>query len=155
MRTRVRQPPTGLAETLARARDLKPKLDGATDEMNRSIHEVEAALGALNLGVRASVTLAERTDQQHGYTWYRNLVFGKDAKVWRLLIEEGRDDHPEDIDFTPLVNASREVRLQATENLAELVGAIVKTAEAEIARVEAATKEALTVASVIKAGGAQ
>jgi len=153
MRMRVKQPPAGLAEALARARDLKPKLDGATDEMNRSIHEVEVALAALHLGVRASVTIESRTDQQFSFTWYRCLVFGKDAKVWRLLIEEGRDDHPEDIDFTPLVNASREVRLQATEHLAELVWAIVKTAEEEIARVEAATKEALTVASVIKTGG--
>lgn len=155
MTVKKNPPSAGLAEALARARALKPKLEGATDEMNRSIQEVEAALIALQLGVRASVTLVSDTNREFGWTWYRTLVFGKDAKVWRLLIEEGRDDHPEDDVYTPLVNASREVRLQATEHLPELVRELVKTAEAEIARVEEATKVARAVAVAIKDGGAK
>ncbi|TQF09456.1 hypothetical protein FJV41_44555 [Myxococcus llanfairpwllgwyngyllgogerychwyrndrobwllllantysiliogogogochensis] len=155
MTVKLNQPPAGLAETLARARLLKPRLEDATDEMNRSIQEVEAELVALQLGVRASVNLESETDPEFGSTWYRSLIFGKDAKVWRLLIAEGRNDDPGGDVYTPLVNASREVRLRATEHLPLLVQELVTTAEAEIARVEAATKAAKAVASAIKVGGAK
>jgi hypothetical protein len=150
MAVTIKKAPGDLAQALARARDLKPRLEAATDDLNRCIEAAEAALVSLQLGVRASILMNEDKDEPF---WGRYLVFGKESKAWRLLIEEG-DDHPEGgWTITPLVNASRELRLRAVELLPTLVQKLVSTAEGEIKRVEAAATAARNIVTTISSGG--
>ena len=145
----IKKAPGDLAQALARARDLKPRLEAATDELNRSIEAAEAALVSLQLGVRACIVM-QRNDEEG---WGRYLTFGKESKVWRLLIEEGIDEPEVPLTITPLVNASREIRLRAAELLPTLVQKLVSTAEDEIKRVEAAATAARNVVTAISSGG--
>lgn len=148
MTVKIKEKPSGdLAQALSRARELKTKLAAAADELNRSIAEAEAAIAALQIGVRASVVLEGDPET----LWSRLLVFGKDAKGWRLLVSEGRDPIPDSWTEQPLQNASREVRLQAIKMLPALVQAMVTTAEKEIQRLEgAATASRLFVEELAK-----
>lgn len=131
------QPESDLAEALARAREVRPKLSEATDKLNKSIAEAEQAIAALQLGVRASVEMYSGPDHN---PWYTNLVFGKDGKAWRLFIASGHPSHPEE-ELTLLTNASREYRLRAVELLPELVRELIVTAEMEVERVERKANE--------------
>lgn len=130
-----------LAGALERARALRPKLSEATDRLNQAIVEAEKAIAALQLGVRASVVLHHtppNADQPLG--WYEYLTFGKEGRIWRLLIETGDDVNPE-YDVIPLVNASRELRLQAIEKLHDLVEEMIAKAESTVQEVEQKTAE--------------
>jgi hypothetical protein len=133
-----KKPAESLAAVLERARAIRPRLAKATDKLNQVIEEAEKALAALQLGVRGEVTL--EFDQESG--WYRSLVFGKEDKVWRLLIETGDAAEGEILSTTPLVNASREIRLQVIGKLPELVKKMMEAAEAEVRRVEETVAEA-------------
>jgi len=108
--------PSSTAERLAKA----------TDELNHTIVDAEAALMALGLGVRAEIHIPNYPG--------RLLLFGKDGRAWRLFWgdEKGGTD-------TPLINASREQRLVAVALLPMLVDAMHAAAEAETKRVEDAT----------------
>lgn len=60
MAVKFAEKPSGeLAQALARAKELKSQLAAAADELNRSIADAEAAIVALQIGVRASVVLEE------------------------------------------------------------------------------------------------
>jgi hypothetical protein len=150
MAVTTKKAPGDLAQALARARDLKPRLEAATDDLNRSIEAAEAALVSLQLGVRASTLMDGNKDDS---LWGRYLAFGKESKAWRLLIEEGELDEEESWTVTPLVNASRELRLRAVELLPTLVQKLVSTAEAEIKRVEAAATAARNIVTALSSGG--
>ncbi|WP_120545713.1 hypothetical protein [Corallococcus terminator] len=134
-----------LVQALARARDLKPRLEAAADELNRSIEAVESTLSNMQLGVRASITM-ESLDEDG---WSRDLTFGKESRTWRLLIEDGFSDPEMPHSTTPLLNCSREIRLNAAELLPDLVRKMVATAEEEIRRVETATAMARKVAAAL------
>jgi hypothetical protein len=104
---------------------LKAELSAATDALNASLRKAEQALTELNLGVTASVALWPKQSD-----WLQFLRFGKDASGWRLILESGPDGgDPEDWSESPLLNASKEVRLQAVERLPALLEELVKTAE--------------------------
>jgi hypothetical protein len=134
----VEKPRLGaLAEALERANAIRPMLSAATDELNKAIEEAEQTIAALQLGVRASVNLYS---DEGGTGWYQDLVFGKEAKSWRLLVETG--DASERSEITPLVNASREIRLDAVERFPALVSRLFQVAEEEIHRVQERTATA-------------
>ncbi|HYO58054.1 hypothetical protein [Archangium sp.] len=133
-----KKPAEELAGVLERARAIRPRLAKATDKLNQVIEEAEKALAALQLGVRGEVNLD--FDEESG--WYRSLVFGKEDKVWRLLIETGDCVVGEIHSTTPLVNASREIRLQVIGKLPELVQKMMEAAEEEVRRVEATVAQA-------------
>jgi len=142
----------GLADALARAREVRPKLSEATDKLNAALVNAEQAIAALQLGVRASVTMYSGPDSD---PWYTNLVFGKDGKAWRLFVETGHDFHDGESDSTPLTNSSRELRLRAVQLLPELVHELIRAAEREIQRVEDGTSEICSLVATLTAGGAK
>src|ERR1700738_1169264 len=108
--------PGDLADALARANAIRPMLSAAADALNKAIEEAEQAIAALKLGVRASVNMF--SDDEIG--WAQDLAFGKEAKTWRLLVETTHQG-AETSEVTPLVNASREIRLHAIGLLPDLV----------------------------------
>ena|SRR5579871_5770739 len=107
-----------LAKNLERAMDLAPELAMATDGLNELIGVAEKAFRDLKLGVPATVPLTE----------HHTLGFRKVGDIFRLVIN----------DEQPLQGVSREVRLRAVDHLPELLAELVRVAEGEVARVNAA-----------------
>lgn len=123
----------------------------ATDELNQALLRAEAALASLGLGVRAEVEFEGFRDHDGDPIGpVRVLAFGKFDKQWRLTYEtfyEGELDGPSS--STPLLNASREVRLEAARLLPDLHAALLREAERQVAVVKnAATSVDAFVASI-------
>jgi hypothetical protein len=129
---------SALPGALARARSLASEMGAVTDELNRSIAEAEKAIAELKLGVTASVTIESDENEATGVSWWRDLSFGKEKQVWRLLLETSVDGEMED--SSPLVNASRAIRLQAVDRFPELVEKLIETAGKEVEQVKAKTE---------------
>jgi hypothetical protein len=130
--------------------DLPPKPDirrlhDATDRLNESILEFEKALSGLKLGVSGRVILDE---DERG--WYRALCFAKSGGQFKLLIESGVDDDP-DVSVTPLVNSSREIRLEAVAAFKKLYHVLLGEFESEIERVNASIETVDSLAEDLRA----
>jgi hypothetical protein len=113
-------------KALARALATRERLNAACDDLNIRITAAEKAIVDLKLGVAADVLLESRPN---GFS--RHLSFLQDGGRWRLAITEGEE-------FTPLVNTSRAIRIQAVEHLHRLVEAIATAVEIEESRVDSA-----------------
>ncbi len=129
--------PNGLALALHRAQKVAERLTAATEAINERLREVQAALVRLRLGVRGIVDLVLPGDEPD---WRRYLVFGKLNGDWLLFTESGTADGRDDWTITPLLNASRELRLAAVDVLPLLVQDMIDSAEAGVAESEAKAK---------------
>lgn len=123
---------TTKSDVLARAAALQPRLSQAADRLNAKIAAFEAALTGLNLGVAAEVRIYE---DEHGVDG-TNLEFRKFSGKWRLLVCDW-DDTQDRADLSPLVGASREVRLDAVDLFPKLLDALLAASEAELDRLDA------------------
>jgi hypothetical protein len=137
-----------LRESLQRARRIAPEVAAATDAVNGALERVEQALTSLNLGVTAAVELEPCRSSMDG--WEQYLCFRKDGSTWRLLLESGpmggdADDYSE----SPLLNASKEVRLKAIERLPALVDKLVEVAEKHVSQLRAAATKAEALAELL------
>lgn len=138
----------GLAEAMAQAKALQPKLAAVTDTLNCKISEFERALAGLKLGVVARVLLWTDAAELGGEA----LQFSKWGDSWRLVVVSWGPGDSEDERFDLLQNASRELRLRAAERLPELVDALVKAAAAEITRVSESTQSIDELINAMKQG---
>jgi DNA polymerase-3 subunit gamma/tau len=137
-----------LRASLQRARRVAPELASATDAVNIALERVEQALTTLNLGVTACIDLDP--DRNPRDDWARCLRFGKDGSTWRLLLESGPEGgDADDWSQSPLLSASKEVRLQAVEQLPALIDKLVEAAEDQVGRFRAAAAKAQAVAAAI------
>ena len=133
---------------VARASALRAAIPTATDALNASLQRAELALTELNLGVTAAVFL-NPLEEDRG-DWRQHLRFGKDSTGWRLILESGPDGgEPEDWSESPLLNASKEVRLQAVTRLPALLEKLVETAEQHLVALRQRAAEADVFASTV------
>ena len=127
-------------------------LRAETDRLNESITKVEIALRDLGIGVGASVTLFEYTDGETKIKWRHALGFGKLDGVWRLTFEVSSNfpDNPDET-VEPLGNASRQMRVIASNHLDKLLDALGVAAERQRLQVsEAASRFDTFAASIPK-----
>jgi hypothetical protein len=136
-----------LADAMAQAKLLQPRLAAATDTLNGKISEFEKALATLKLGVVARVRYW--CDDDGGG---QDLQFSKWGDGWRLVVVSWGGSDPEDERFELLQNASREARLEAVELFPDLVSALSKAAVLEIDRVSEATKSIDELINSMKSG---
>jgi hypothetical protein len=141
-----------LRDSLQRARRVAPDLASATNAVNSALERVEEALTSLNLGVSASVDLYPAFTWDPG-DWRQKLRFGKDGSVWRLLLEGHTvgdyGDEEDDPTQSPLLSASKEIRLRAIERLPALINALVAVAEAQIGEFRTAAEKAEAIVTAI------
>jgi hypothetical protein len=121
------------------------RLHEATDRLNKVLLDFEKALGQLNLGVTASVTLEE---DDRG--WFKALSLAKSGGEFKLVIHTGVEDDPDSTSTTPITSTSRETRLQAVEILPELYKELLKAFEAEIVRVNESIAEVEQLADALR-----
>lgn len=136
-----------LAGVPARAAELQPRLAQAADRLNDKIAAFEAALVSLNLGVAASVILYDEDSFPSG----TNLEFRKHVGKWRLLVFKWDDAHDVS-ERSPLVGASREVRLDAAELFPKLLDALIEASEQELSRLDASAAAVDSLISTMNVG---
>jgi hypothetical protein len=140
--------PDPLRESLQRARRLAPEVAEATDAVNAALERVEGALSSLNLGVTAAVDLDPARNPFD--EWEQCLRFGKNGSTWRLLLESGPvGGDADDWSESPLLHASKEVRLKAIERLPTLVNKLIEVAEEQISELRAAAAKADALAEML------
>lgn len=112
---------------LAHARSIGVALEKMTDELNASLERAEKAIFSLRLGVRAEVVIDEDLECP-GYSDV--LVYGKDGGVWGLFIIDRHDLSNKE--WIPILKASKERRVKASEVLSELVDKLIDTAREQL-----------------------
>src|SRR5207244_9044156 len=73
-------------------------LNAVSDELRKTIFELETVLKGLNLGVSAWVTIAHGGDSSgYGY-WSRGVGYTRIGRDWRIALRtvEGNETSPED-----------------------------------------------------------
>jgi hypothetical protein len=101
------------------------QLHDATEKLNKIIFDVQSALADLKLGVAAEVHIGEE-DPSGDSTW--TLAFRKHEGAWCLVIDEWFEPAAER-HTTPLVKASRDLRIEAMHRLPELLDELLKSSE--------------------------
>lgn len=125
------------ADALARAKSSRTRLSFATDNLNKQLTAAERAIAELKLGVMGMVTIDAPPEEE----FERYLLFTKISDQWRLATAYGRGIPDEDLrDITPLVNASRAIRLMAVGHLRQLVQQMAGAIDLEIEQVETSAK---------------
>jgi hypothetical protein len=145
-----KDPAPDLGALLTRAREVAPQLDAATKKLNGAIKSVESALVSLSLGVSASVQLHVDDGAAAAAGYFRSLTFGKHQQQWKLLFCSGWEDD-ENVEETPLLTASRGIRIECVDYMPKLVEALVAEAAEQAKNVETKASEADQVASTIRA----
>lgn len=127
---------------LAKAKALAPQLNAASDALNKKITEFEKALSALGLGVSARVLLYFGECEEES----THLEFSKWGDSWRLLVVEVDGDEERK---TPLLNASRRLRIDAASVFSALIDELVLSASNEVALVDATSADISALISTI------
>lgn len=105
-------------------------LDSETDKLNELLAKAETAIGEMRMGVCARVPFSGR-----------ELSWEKHGSQWMLMV------YFDAVQKTPLLKASRELRVSAVEHLDELVVALMK----EVARQETEVRDAVLAADAFLA----
>jgi hypothetical protein len=137
-----------MAVLIAKASEIGPQLDEATDLLNRGIAEAENQIAALKLGVTAAVDFDLPGDDEEPHDFKRLLSFGKLGDKWRLLVEWGCPP-PETWSSVPLLNANKEMRLLAVNLFEKLLSALVLEAAKQRADVMEQANRALKFAASV------
>lgn len=125
-----------LAKTLGEARARATELHAMTDIFNERIVALEQTFKSLNLGVEAEVPLDDESKKL--------LAFAKDRGEFRLLVVDKAAVSVQDIlaKRTPLIHASRSVRVKAVELLPVLLLAMIQEVDRQIESVSGAIEKA-------------
>lgn len=104
-------------------------LNELSDEFTRQVMEVEAAISKLNLGVTASVSVEETSEQESPFSYNLKLGFQKQGGKWCLVVEdyvvnEAIDEYDR-YEIWPFKDAPRDLRLKVVDHIPELLRELV------------------------------
>jgi hypothetical protein len=129
-------------------------LNFTSDELGKSISQLDAALKKLNLGVSAWVEFGGNADAYEG--WYRTEELGYDkiGNTWgiALRVVRGRDGAPEDeqIESWLFNDGPRSMRLLAIEEIPQLLEKLSTKADETAKKIRLKLAEVQEVAAVVK-----
>lgn len=149
---------SALSEALARGRKAADQLGSATDQLTETIARIERALEDLRFGVPASIEILSEHYADDGIEFEElaHLAFRKEGKRWALFIDSATSPcSEEEWTSTPLVNASRELRLLAVEKMPTLIDAMVEASEKRLAAVSEGQKRADALLAALTAQASQ
>ncbi len=147
-----------MGDPFARLEELSSRLNASSDTVNQAIKRVESKLASLRIGVEAFVHEPLETedvftdDGKLVGSEERRLGYAKNKGAWSLVVLrylEVRDD-PSEPRYTPLQQASRELRIKAIYQIPALLDELVRSAEATLKDIEKAraVAESIQVPSV-------
>jgi len=123
--------PGGLAERVRRARAASSTLSKTTDQLNAAIVDAEKVIAGLNLGVTAWVPFPSGEEDAPDT---RSLWFERHRGEWCLTVNWS-NEYTEETSITPLLECSREARVEAVDLLPSLVDALMDRTETLIGTV--------------------
>ena len=138
------------------------KLNDASDELTKLVARLDLSLKKLNLGVSAWVDI-ENDQDIDSMTYHRErLGYTKWGKKWGIVItvmdgDLGGEPYNEDQDGWLFLDAPRELRIKAVEQISELIEALDKAASTLASNLVVKIGEVALLASVIdgQTGGAE
>ena len=136
------------AAKLAKARMHSAILNDRTDVLNHALEAAEKEFTGLRLGVEAYVSLYHDFDEEAGVTQYANLWFEKDGADWKFTVRTGIEEDEVRDHKTPLLKASKQLRLDAARKMDELLDALIEKSGRQIEEVDGAIE---SVAEVVHA----
>jgi hypothetical protein len=142
-----------LQDSLRKLHSLSNDLNEASDKLGVELNAVEAALNKLKLGVSGWVRIRTE-DAGDDYTRVYTLGYYKLKGKWGLVIGEyieGMEDDSHDGTIF-LRDAPRELRVDAAENLADLVAKLAENATKLTKKVTARAVEAKDLAAALSKG---
>jgi hypothetical protein len=106
-------------------------LNQASDELAKSVSELDAALKALNLGIECWVEVGSSSAAGGSVSWTDELGFAKVSGKWGLAlrtlhVREGNSD--DEAAYWLFNEASRDMRIEAVEFLPALLRALTESA---------------------------
>ena len=129
-------------------------LNSASDELGKTIAELDAALKQLNLGIAAWVGITGNSDEE-GNHWSRSVGYARIGNQWGIALRtvSGNVNFPDDQDSEEwLFNDSpRWMRVESIDKIPELLEKLAQQASNTTDRIRKKTAEAKEFAAAIKA----
>ena len=132
-------------------------LNAVSDELGKSISEIDFALKKLNLGITTWVAIqsGDGTGYQDDYSfWSREIGYAKVAGKWGISLRkvEGNYRAPDDaaIEEWPFNEAPRSLRLEAIDKIPELLEKLSTDAVKTTKDIRSRLSEAQAVAEAVK-----
>jgi hypothetical protein len=128
-------------------------LNFTSDELGKSISELDAALKKLNLGIPVWVTIRRETDEEG---WFKNedLGYDKIGGTWgiglRTVTGYYNDPEGERSDWWLFNDGPRPLRLSAIEKIPELLEKLSTESDEAAKKIRARLAEVQEVAAVVK-----
>jgi hypothetical protein len=132
-------------------------LNAVSDELGKSISEIDIALKKLNLGITTWVTI-HSSDEDHPHDdfsfWAREIGYAKIDSKWGISLRkvdgDCRDPDEATIEQWLFNDAPRSLRLEAIDKIPELLEKLSKEAVKTTKNIRARLSEAQAVAEAVK-----
>jgi|ERR1019366_6647187 hypothetical protein len=131
-------------------------LNAVSDELGKSVSDLDAVLKTLNLGVTVWTAIRSHSGAEYGQTWYSSEEIGY-AKIggrWGVALRtvKGDEQDPDDesVEAWLFNDAPRSMRLLGIEKIPELLEKLSKEAIETTTRIKGKLAEAQEVAAVVK-----
>ncbi|HEY4903441.1 MAG TPA: hypothetical protein VIH89_08220 [Candidatus Sulfotelmatobacter sp.] len=128
-------------------------LNFSSDELGKSVSELDAALKKLNLGISAWVTFRGNSDPNEGWYWNEELGYDKVGGTWGMALRtiKGSGDPEHDLVETWLFNdGPRSLRLSAIDAIPKLLEELSTNATETAKKIRLKLSEVQEVAAVVK-----
>ena|SRR6266853_714645 len=132
-------------------------LNAASDELGKTITELDAALKYLNLGVPAWVQICGNEDENGNY-WTRSIGYARIGNQWGIALGtvSGNNNFDDADEEEWLFNdAPRWMRIEGVAKIPELLEKLTKQASETTERIKKKTAEAKELTAAIKAAASE
>lgn len=129
-------------------------LNFSSDELGKSIADLDASLKKLNLGITAWVQIRGNSDPNEGWYWGEELGYDKVGSTWGMALRtvkgDAGDPENEVVEKWLFNDAPRWLRLLAIELIPKLLEILSVEAEETAKKVRVKLTEIQEVAAVVK-----
>jgi hypothetical protein len=128
-------------------------LNFSSDELGKSISELDAALKKLNLGIPAWVSFRSYADPNEGWYWSEDLGYDKVGGTWGIALRSVKgngDPDDESVETWHFNEGPRWFRLAAIEVIPKLLEKLSTEADETAKKIRLRLAEVQEVAAVVK-----
>jgi hypothetical protein len=133
-------------------------LNSASDELGKTIAELDVALRDLNLGITSWVRIAGNSDE-NGAFWNRNIGYARIGGQWGIALQEDSGNESFEDSYRAeewLFNsAPRWMRVEAIGKIPELLEKLSQQAKETTDKIKKKTEEAKELAAAIRREAAE
>lgn len=134
-------PPRSSQSQFGIAREIARRLNDGADALSGNLARAEKALAGLGLGVKARVNITTEEDAEHNVC--TELAFQRSGPHWGLFIVLSEDYGDGSERETPLLSASKDMRVRAAQVIPDLLAAMIEAARKQAEEIEAANRAVL------------